>query len=150
MPKTTKRNILVVDDEPDFVAYLKAIFEQAGHLVTTAFDGEEALARVRNAPPDLVTLDIQMPRKTGVLFYRQMKSDARLCSIPVIVITGLRRMNDYAGPFIERFFQADRLQVPAPEEYLDKPIDKASLVAAVNNRLKGSSGSAAGPRAEVT
>ena len=137
MAKSTERNILVVDDEPDFVAYLKTIFEQAGHSVTTAFDGEEALTQLRKAPPDLVTLDVQMPRKTGVLFYRQMKSDPRLRGIPVIVITGLRRLNDYAGSFIECFFQAERLKVPAPDAYLDKPIDKARLLEAVNDQLAG-------------
>lgn len=124
--------ILVVDDEPDFVAYVKTVLEQAGHAVTTAFDGDEALAAVRSALPDLVTLDIQMPRKTGVRFYRQMKSDEALRKIPVIVMSGLRRMNEYAGPFIECFFRAERPRVASPEKYLDKPIDKTSLLDAVN------------------
>ncbi len=77
-----------------------------------------------------------MPRKTGIVFYRHIKSDPRLRSIPVIVITGLRRMNDDAGPFIERFFEADRLEIAAPEAYIDKPVDRASLVTAVNERLR--------------
>ena len=64
MLKTRSLHILVVDDDPDFAAYVTTVLEQAGHSVTTAFDGEDALARVRNAPPDLVTLDIHMPRKT--------------------------------------------------------------------------------------
>jgi CheY-like chemotaxis protein len=127
-----RTRILVVDDEPDFVAYVKTILEEAGHSVDAAFDGEEALARVRSEPPDLVTLDIQMPRKTGVLFYRQMKSDARLRAIPVIVMSGLRQMNDYASSFIDCFFRADRLKVPPPERFLDKPIDRAGLLQAVS------------------
>ena len=135
MSNNVSLRILVVDDEPDFVAYVKMVLEEAGHAVMTAFDGEEALARVRKAPPDLVTLDIQMPRKTGVLFYRQMKTDPRLREIPVIVMSGLRRMNDYASSFIECFFQSERLKVSPPERYLDKPIDKAGLLDAVNEHL---------------
>ncbi len=123
MSTTTKQHVLVVDDEADFVAYLKTILEEDGFAVTTAFDGEEALSRMRETPPDLVTLDIQMPRKTGVLFYRQMKSDDRLRSIPVIVVSGLHPRNK---EFIERFFEVDHL--PVPEAYLDKPVSKGSLL----------------------
>jgi len=130
---TTKQHILVVDDEPDFVAYLETILREDGFTVSTAFDGEEALLRVRETPPDLVTLDIDMPRKTGVLFYRQMKSDAKLRSIPVIVVTGLRRMSEYAGPFVERFFEVDGL--PLPEAYLDKPVDRDKLLLLVKEKL---------------
>jgi len=130
---TTEQRILVVDDEPDFVAYLKTILEEDGFKVTTAFDGEEALSCVREMPPDLVTLDIQMPRKTGVLFYRQMKSDEKLRAVPVVVVTGLRRMNAYAGPFVERFFEVDGL--PLPEAYLDKPVGTDALLSAVRGKL---------------
>jgi CheY-like chemotaxis protein len=125
-----------VDDEPDFVACLKTIFEADGFTVTTASDGQEALSRVQETPPDLVTLDIQMPRKTGLLFFRQMKSDAKLRSIPVIVITGLRRLNDYAGPFIERFFEVEERKI-VPEAYVDKPVDMRWLLAMVREFLRG-------------
>lgn len=132
MSKHAKRTILVVDDDPDFVAYLRTIFEEAGHFVTTAHDGEEALKHVERSPPDLVTLDINMPRKSGVLFYRQMKAsvDAGLRSIPVIVITGMPLMSDY---FIERFRAA-------PERVFDKPIAKDSLITAVNELLENEPG----------
>jgi len=135
MSTTTKGHILVVDDEPDFVAYLRSVLEEEGFTVTTAFDGEEGLRHVRELPPDLVTLDISMPRKTGVLFYRQMKSDERLRSIPVIVVTGLRRTNEYAAPFIERFFEFDDQKLPAPEAYLDKSVDKGTFLLAVKENL---------------
>ncbi len=131
MPTDTKRHILVVDDDPDFTAYLKTILEEEGFVVATASDGEEALRHVRTTPPDLVTLDIQMPRKTGVLFYRQMKSDDELRSIPVVVISGLFDEGNKA--FIERFFESDR--IPAAEAYLEKPIAKDRLLAVVKEKL---------------
>ena len=135
MATGTKRHILVVDDDPDFLALLKTMFEAEGFMVTTASDGEEALSRVRATPPDLVTLDIQMPRKSGIIFYRHMRSDVGLRTIPVIVITGLRRLSDYAGPVIERFFQVDAQNVPEPEAYLDKPVELDRLMAIVNEKL---------------
>ena len=130
---TPKQHILIVDDEPDFVAYLETILREEGFTVSAAFDGEEALSCVHERPPDLVTLDIQMPRKTGVLFYREMKSDDELRAIPVIVVTGLRRLSEYAGPFVERFFEVDGL--PLPEAYVDKPVDKDRLLSAVREKL---------------
>lgn len=85
----------------------------------------------------MVTLDIQMPRKTGVLFYRQMKAEERLRGIPVIVITGLRTSNAYAGPFIERFFEVDNPPLPRPEAYLDKPVTRDRLLEAVERCIVG-------------
>lgn len=140
---TVKQHILVVDDEPDFVAYLQAVLEGAGYEVSSAVDGEDALASVRMRPPDLVTLDIQMPRKTGVLFYRQMKAEERFRSIPVIVVTGLRTLGTYAGPFVERFFEIEHPPLPKPAAYLDKPVDKSTLLSLVSETLASGSASAA-------
>ena len=135
MASATQRKILVVDDEPDFAAYLKTILEGEGFSVATASDGEAALSYVKETPPDLVTLDVQMPRKTGVLFYRQMKSLPELRSIPVIVITGLQGLNDYSGPVVERFFEVDKL--PVPDAFLGKPVEKATFLSIVKAKLGG-------------
>jgi CheY-like chemotaxis protein len=126
-----RRHVLVVDDEPDFVAFLQFVLTKGGYRVTVAYDGEEALERALADPPDAVTLDIQMPRKTGVLFYRQMKAQEHLRHIPVIVVTGLRTSNAYAAPFIERFFEVDTPPLPRPECYLDKPVTGARLLETV-------------------
>ncbi|MEW6366199.1 MAG: response regulator [Acidobacteriota bacterium] len=128
-------NVLVVDDDPDFVAYVKTVLEADGISVAAAYDGEDALEQVREEPPDLVTLDIQMPRKTGVLFYRQMKAEERLRAIPVIVVTGLRRMDLYAAPFIQAFFEVEHRKLPVPEAYLDKPVSREELVKTVREYL---------------
>lgn len=138
MASATQRRILVVDDEPDFAAYLKTILEGEGFSVTTASDGEAALSYVKETPPDLVTLDVQMPRKTGVLFYRQMKSVPEFRSIPVVVITGLHGLDDYSGPVVERFFDVDKL--PVPDAFLGKPIEKKTLLTVVRAKLGSSAG----------
>jgi CheY-like chemotaxis protein len=132
-----KEKILVVDDEPDFAAYLSTVLEKEGFVVTVANDGEEALARVREHKPDLVTLDIQMPRKSGILFYRQMKADPTLRDVPVVVVTGLRTGSRDVDVLIRSFFETER--VPPPNAYLDKPVDRQSLMTSVQAALRHSS-----------
>ncbi len=144
--------ILVVDDDADFVAFVSTVLDGAGFRVITAYDGVEGLERARETPPDLVTLDIQMPRKTGVLFYRQFKADARLRSIPVVIVTGLRHANSYAAPFVDAFFEFNDPAIPKPDAFLDKPFDKESLLSVVRAKLAASekpkqgSGVQPGPR----
>ncbi len=130
--------ILVVDDDVDFVAFVATVLGGAGFRAVPAYDGEEALERAGETMPDLVTLDIQMPRKTGVLFYRQFKADARLRSVPVVIVTGLRHANSYAAPFVDAFFEFNDPAIPKPDAFLDKPFDKESLLAVVRAKLAAS------------
>ena len=79
--------ILVVDDVPDNVDILQMRLESQGYEVITAGDGEAALAIVRDKLPDLVLLDIMMPKLDGIATVKQLKSDAALPFIPVILVT---------------------------------------------------------------
>lgn len=130
MKTAATRSILVVDDDPDFAEYLKIVLEDRGFAVETATNGQRALDRVRAAPPDLITLDIQMPGKTGILFYRHMKTDDELRSIPVVVISGFLHESDAA--FMERFFPA---RVPMADAFIAKPVTPQALLAKVNELL---------------
>ncbi len=65
---TEDKTVLVVDDEEDVREYLEAILEDAGFRVETAVDGEDGLAKVQVNPPDLVSLDLVMPKKSGIKF----------------------------------------------------------------------------------
>ena len=64
-------------------------FEDNGFAVVTAADGEEAEQKVKSEMPDLITLDISMPEKSGVRFYRETKNDATLKNIPIVIVTGV-------------------------------------------------------------
>src|SRR6185312_13240182 len=79
--------ILVVDDVPDNVEILQMRLEAQGYEVATAGDGVEALERARELVPDLVLLDIMMPKMDGIAAVRQLKADASLPFIPVILVT---------------------------------------------------------------
>ena len=120
------KHALVVEDERDYAALIATMLRQADLKVTVAYDGDEALSRVREQVPDLITLDIQMPRKGGIMFYRQLKSKAEFSKIPVIVITGLTRDDRDMSTFIHTLLEPDHL--PHPEAYIEKPFEQESLL----------------------
>jgi len=109
------KTILVVDDEPDARDFLATVLEDNGYAVVLAKDGVEAISILEAGAPDLVTLDITMPEKSGVAVYRRLKESDELKNIPVIIVTGV------SGEF-EKFISTRR-QVPPPEGYVSKPVD---------------------------
>lgn len=118
-----KKTILVIDDEPDTRMYLTSLLEDNGYSTETAKDGEEGLAKVKESVPNLITLDVTMPEKSGVRFYRDMRENEQWKGIPIIFITGVSK--DF-----ERFIST-RSKVPPPDGFLSKPIDQAELLAMV-------------------
>jgi len=129
-----QQRILVVEDEADFAALVSAVLLTAGYDVRTAFDGEDAMNAVRKSPPDLITLDIHLPRETGILFYRRLKSETAFRHIPVIVISGLFDHDPAKKSFIRSFFESEKL--PPPEAYVEKPLDVQALVKLVGATLQ--------------
>lgn len=79
--------ILIADDDPILVEILKFRLESAGHLVTVARDGEQALAAARADRPELIVLDSMMPIIAGPEVLTELKSDPELCEIPVVILT---------------------------------------------------------------
>jgi DNA-binding response OmpR family regulator len=122
-PKT----ILVVDDEPDTLTYLRTVLEDQGYKTIGAVDGEEAIASLQEQVPDLVTLDITMPEKSGVAVYRKLREESRYSSIPVIMITGVS--DDF------KRFISTRRQVPPPDAYISKPVDHEEVIKVVEELL---------------
>ena len=128
MSNDTSKRILVVDDEADVREYLKTALEDAGFAVQTASDGLEALAAVQAAPPDLISLDLVMPRHSGAKFYHDLQKDKKLAKIPVLIVTGHAR--DEVG---RADFEA--MTMSGPGIYLEKPVRPASYVSAVRQLL---------------
>jgi CheY-like chemotaxis protein len=120
--------VLVVDDEPDVRSYLKNALEDAGFAVETAVDGLEALAMVRRSPPDLISLDLVMPKHSGAKFYRELQKDRKLSKIPVLIVTGHARDELGRADFEE-------MTMSGPGVYLEKPVRPATYVAAVRRLL---------------
>ena len=133
--KTGKR-VLVVDDEPDFAELLSSILVNAGYTVTMAHNCEDAIAQVRKSRPDVITLDIQMPRKSGPLFYRTLRAQERFRDIPVVVVTGLMHDREMENLF-RTLLEADN--VPPPAAYLEKPVDGLTLLKTIEEAMSTSS-----------
>jgi CheY-like chemotaxis protein len=114
------KKILIVDDEPDIVIFLTTLFEKNGYETVSASDGEKGLEIAGREKPDLVTLDLQMPKETGTGFYKKFARDKTLKEIPIIVISGL------AGK---------HLAVKQPIAIFDKPIDADKLMEVVRSAI---------------
>ncbi len=119
------RKILVVDDEPDILTFFSTVLEDNGATVIQASDGDEAIEKVRQEKPDLVTLDLNMPGKDGGQVFEFIRKDEELAETPVCIVTG--------RPELRRLIY-DR-PVPPPEGYLDKPVDEETLLRNVRKIL---------------
>lgn len=121
------KKILIVDDEEDIRTYLSTLLGDQGFETLLAKDGEEAWRQVEANSPDLVTLDISMPEKSGIKFYREMKAADRWKKIPIIIVTGVSEDM--------RKFLSSRHQVPPPEGYLTKPINQEEILVLIQKLM---------------
>ncbi len=128
------KKIIVVDDEPDVCVYLARLFQEQGYSVSCAANGNEASKLLEKERPDLITLDLSMPDKSGVKFYREIKSDPVLSRIPVVFVTGITG----PGPKDTERFYSTRRHVPPPEGFIAKPIDREEIIALVSRLIRGS------------
>ncbi|GKW50894.1 response regulator transcription factor [Halomonas sp. NCCP-2165] len=119
MPK-----VLVVDDEPNIVLSLEFLMQQAGFEVTTAEDGESALARVSEASPDLILLDISLPDLSGFEVLERLRQTPEGATLPIIMLTA-------HGREVER----EKGLALGADDYITKPFSTQALVEKVKALL---------------
>lgn len=112
--------ILIIDDDPEVLVYLKELFQDHGYSALTASNAEEGLKLARAHRPHLITLDIDMPHKSGTLFYATLRQDETIRDIPVVVVSGV-------GP------RPPALKKGVP--VITKPINGAALLRTVEDLL---------------
>lgn len=117
--------ILVVDDDPDLVEAVSMNLESKGYEVGKAYDGVEAWDSIRAKRPDLVILDVMMPRKNGYEVCAELKADADFKDIPVVLLTAVG-----SAVTSTTYTHADGMQVEA-DDYVAKPVDLDKLVSIV-------------------
>ena len=132
MAHASEKTILVVDDEPDVRNFLAACIEDAGFKVETAVDGIDALEKVETVNPDLMTLDMVMPRKSGIRVIRTLREQEKWAKLPVIVITA--HAHDEMGSDSIKEFNAFTSGL-RPRYTMEKPISPQSLVKAISDIL---------------
>ncbi len=120
------KSILVIDDEDSVVTYLSTLLEDNGYTTVSARDGNEALEKIKQNKPDLITLDISIPEKSGVKLYRELKESSEWSGIPIVIVTAVTGYGGESEVF-EKFISS-RKQIPPPEGFIEKPIDRDQLL----------------------
>ena len=110
-----KKRILVVDDEPDFASIVQGNLEKEGFEVDVAYNGVEGLEKVKANPPDAIVLDVMMPEKDGYEVCKELKADAKLGDIPIVLLTAVA-----SHVTSTRYSHADGMSTEA-DDYLAKP-----------------------------
>jgi CheY-like chemotaxis protein len=126
------RRILVVDDEPDVRTYLRMIFKDEGAEVIEAPDANQAMRLLKTERPDLMTLDLIMPHKTGEKLYWELRKDPDFTGLPIVIVTGYARVETPAINF-HKFIEEKHL--PEPDGFLEKPIQPELVLDTVVNIL---------------
>jgi len=128
MRETRDVTVLVVDDDPDVTTYLATILEDAGMQVMTAHDGAAALERLAERTPDLISLDLVMPGKSGIRLLHELRKHPAWARVPVIVVTGHARdelvKRDLASVLADS-------SISGPSLYLEKPVTPQKYLDAV-------------------
>jgi CheY-like chemotaxis protein len=125
MAHVSEKRILVVDDEPDVRNFLAACLEDAGFDVETAVDGIDALEKAEAYSPDLMTLDMVMPRLNGIKVIRKLREKEKWANLPVIVITA-HAQDEMGSDQIKEFVALT--SGLRPRITMEKPISPANLV----------------------
>ena len=123
----SKKYVLIVDDDPDLVETVCMMLEDKGYEVGKAYDGVEGEEAIKERQPDLLVLDVMMPRKDGYQLCSELKADSATKDIPVILLTAVGE----AVPTTS-YTHAQGMSTEA-EEYIPKPVDSKTLVEAVDS-----------------
>jgi len=130
-----QKSILVADDDRDVVTFVSTVLEKSGYKVISAKNGEEALEKIKANRPDLVILDVLMPKQSGIRLYRELKTDQSLKDIPVVILSGISKRTFLRSQEVLTEFGGE--PVPEPEVYIEKPVEADDLAQTVSEVLGG-------------
>jgi two-component system alkaline phosphatase synthesis response regulator PhoP len=144
----SQHKILIVDDEDENISYLSTILDDNGFKqVWSAYDGVEGLQKMRDLSPDLVVLDVRMPKKSGVAVFNEMKAEPGLKDIKVIILTGeaefLKALASLRAQDEGRDLDVDEVTdevlaqflVDRPQAFVEKPIEPEAFMLLVRQVL---------------
>lgn len=127
------KKVLVVDDDADVRSFVVTVLEESGYVPLTACDGVEGFEKIRKDRPDLVILDVLMPRGSGIRLYRQLKTDDAFKDLPVIMFTGIAMRSFLKSQKALEEFKGG--EIPKPDIYLEKPVEPEELARAVKTKI---------------
>lgn len=127
------RKVLVVDDDPDVRLFSVTVLEENGYSPLEAANGEEGLKMIKKEKPELVILDVLMPRQSGIRLYRELKTDKSLKDIPIIILSGIAKKTFLRSQ--KALTEFGGKAVPEPKVYLEKPVEPEVLADEINKIL---------------
>ncbi len=127
------KNVLIVDDDPDVRMFNATVVEDCNHTPIEASNGEEGLKILKKNAPDLVILDVLMPKQNGLRLYRELKTNKSLVGIPVIMLSGIAKRTFLRSQ--KALTEFGDKPVPEPESYLEKPVDPDILASEIKKFL---------------
>ena len=128
-----KKKILVVDDEPDMRTFLCTLLGTCGYKPIAAADGFEGMQKAREVKPELIILDVMLPKEGGIQMYRELKTDDDLKHIPVIMLSGISKKTFFYSHNLLNSYLGQ--SVPEPEAYIEKPPEPEELFQLTRNLL---------------
>ena len=127
------KKVLIVDDDPDVRRINTTVVEESGYTPIEAANGEEGLKLVKQEAPDLVVLDVLMPKQSGIRLYRELKTDKSLKGIPVIILSGVAKRTFLRSQ--KALTEFGDKPVPEPDNYLEKPVEPDELAREIKKFL---------------
>ncbi|MDY6950191.1 MAG: response regulator [Thermodesulfobacteriota bacterium] len=127
------RTVLCVDDEDHVREFVSTVLEENGYAPLQATNGKEAMVIIRQQKPDLVIMDILMPKESGIRLYRELKTSESLKDTPVIIYSGVAKRTALRAQAAQTESRGE--SVPNPDAYLEKPVTPERLAAAVRSIL---------------
>ncbi len=123
--------ILVIDDEPDNITFVETILKKEGFTIISAGDGLEGLKKATEELPDLIVLDVQMPKMNGFEVCDKLRSAESTRKIPVVMLTGIREKIGigFDSDDMKKFYGEE------PNGYVEKPVSPEDLLKVVKDNL---------------
>jgi len=127
------KKVLVVDDDPDVRLFSVTVLEENGYTPLEAANGEEGLKMIKKDKPELIILDVLMPRQSGIRLYRELKTDKSFKDIPIIILSGIARKTFLRSQ--KALTEFGGKEVPEPKVYLEKPVEPEILAEEIKKIL---------------
>ncbi len=145
------KRVLIVDDDPNTVKYLSVLVSENGYDAEVASDGSEGLEKIKETRPDLIVLDVMMPKKSGFTLFKQLKRNEKYHDIPILMLTGVAGVPEDLESHKDETFEKpyDSLRealkqkiqelrqegLVRPEMFIDKPVDPDFFIAKVQQLI---------------
>ena len=145
------KQVLIIDDDRNTVEFLSAVLTEDGYDPIPAYDGNEGLRKVKEFEPDLITLDVMMPKRSGFVLFKELKRDERYKDIPILMLTAvsdvIEDLESHKDETSEKPYEPLRETLKKkvqelreegmvrPEMFVDKPVQADDFIAKVRQLI---------------